>query len=78
MAVEDELELEALSEASGAWIGLSGDDGVWTWPDGSEASFTSWAEDEPAWDSGCVALDEDLNWEVLPCEELRTFVCEPA
>ena len=65
------------------WIGLNNlnsADGSYEWVDGSDLSYTNWADGEPSQYSGviknCTALNNDRKWHNVNCyTSAFTYVC---
>jgi hypothetical protein len=63
-----------------SWIGLHDrdDEGRFVWVDGTEPTFTSWADGEPndSWVEDCTLLRPSKEWNDSNCNDGHTFVCE--
>lgn len=63
-----------------AWIGLTdAESGVWTWVDGSPATYAGWGDGEPNNSGGnehCGQIRGDGRWNDIPCETAMGWVCE--
>ncbi|KAM8872531.1 uncharacterized protein ACB058_004460 isoform 1-T1 [Synchiropus picturatus] len=66
------------------WIGLTrGENGGWSWTDGTAVAFLNWAPNEPnsafhpgeAMQEKCVEMSGDALWNDNNCLEKRGFVC---
>ncbi len=66
---------------SDTWIGLSDldENDVWTWMDGTEATYFDWGSGEPSpGEENCVEIyaTNSWTWNDRPCAESFPFVCE--
>ena len=63
-----------------SWIGLNDRDEEdrFVWIDGTEPTFTSWADGEPndSWGEDCTFLRTTKEWNDANCNDGHTFVCE--
>jgi hypothetical protein len=72
----------ALEVESGAnWLGLNdiGNEGVFTWVDGSPVGYTNWTGGVPPGDdidSNCVGVDTQGEWHSFNCTNSRLGFCE--
>lgn len=60
------------------WLGLyekNGKEGRWRWSDGTDYSFTNWAEGKPS-DSGDCGMMHRSGWIDFFCEAEMQFMCE--
>lgn len=78
--VTDGPELAAMDgelDGGAGWIGLEGNDGVFTWITGEPFAFASWipGEPDPAFSSACVQATA-LGWRVATCNSRFPYVCE--
>ena len=55
-------------------------DGSYSWQDGTDLSYTSWATDNPDETDpyNCVKLssDDEYNWDDTGCDTELYFICE--
>ncbi|EGT60484.1 hypothetical protein CAEBREN_10037 [Caenorhabditis brenneri] len=78
-----------VTEAQETWIGLKATSGVYAWSDGSSASYTNWAQNQPAAGSGqCVQMITDAlsnktyqyqrgGWKTYGCGKTSaSYICE--
>jgi len=67
-----------LCKIPGVWLGLyekNGKEGRWRWSDGTDYSFTNWAEGKPS-DSGDCGMMHRSGWIDFFCEAEMQFMCE--
>lgn len=89
-SIHDALEDAFLAAYVDTWptryLWLGGNDlateGVWAWSDGTPWDYAAWALDQP--DDAMTGEDclhhrsekEQWQWNDLPCDDLRAFICE--
>jgi hypothetical protein len=94
VSINDENENSFINENidDRFWIGYSQDgnagDKPWIWIDGSNASYTNWAENEPnnacvdyfglicTRKENCAEIYGDASWNDADCEDNKKFICE--
>ncbi|XP_060735001.1 lymphocyte antigen 75 [Tachysurus vachellii] len=77
------LTMHFTGKALNPWIGLKveSDTELFKWEDGTEASFTYWARNQPAVlkpnTTNCVVLSDLIHsWSVDSCTALKSFLCK--
>ncbi len=84
LAIVDDAAANAAAAATigaQAWIGATdfAQEGVWTWPDGTPATFSAWYAGEPNNASGedCAGTNFGVTgqWNDYPCWQRLPFVC---
>uniref|UniRef100_A0A1I7Z1Z5 C-type lectin domain-containing protein n=1 Tax=Steinernema glaseri TaxID=37863 RepID=A0A1I7Z1Z5_9BILA len=89
-SVTDAIDNERISEtayavfmnlrmkASNLWLGgTDKDSDSWTWLDGSNFTFSNWADAPSAASGRCVSLDSSTGlWYAEPCVNKASYVCE--
>lgn len=78
---EENLFLTLMVPNGANWIGLNdiGNEGVFTWVDGSPLDYTNWVNGVPPGDnldSNCVAVDTQGEWHAFNCTNSRPGFCE--
>ena len=60
------------------WIGLNdkGVEGKFEWVDGTNSSYTNWANREPRKNGDCVKMASNKQWKAISCSDNYRYVCE--
>ena len=82
--VQSQVEQNALfslTGSNGAWIGLSDflDEGMFSWVDGSQVSFTNWRNGQPNNSNNnqhCTWIRPDGFWDDIICNRKEAYVCQ--
>ena len=74
------LVTDELSLPGEYWTGLRREDGAadFTWRSGRELEdgFDSWKDGYPGSMHGCVSTNQDLMWQVKPCNYRLGYLCQ--
>ena len=82
LSQEEQDIIAALTESTGAWIGLTDflDVGKWvSWVDGSEVIFTAWRPGAPNNHNNnqhCTWIRPDGGWDDITCKKKKHYVCQ--
>ncbi|XP_072017220.1 uncharacterized protein [Amphiura filiformis] len=83
-SINNQLEQDFINDNyPGVWVWIGLDDltteGTYEWVDGQPYDYTNWRDTQPDNDRGiehCIYLYEDGDWNDMPCDEPRGYICK--